>query len=493
MSVPAKAGSRATRRQETQGVDEAHAERTQSEEITEQIKKLRDLYGQKLGRAAKAIPFSEAEKLFQRIEELTRTIRVFDACERVEVSAKQIEKVAGKLEDRWKEKTTPTSYAQAVRGGIAGTSQGPAARTLTTSQREAKRVIIKIPDKEEAETIKERSREEIAEKIERATRETHAKHRVIAVEKLRSGDLAIYTDSTAAKRDLETDTTWAKTVTPGATVYKRTWPVLIHGVRVADYPPDAWEEHAKRMEKENARLHPGIKILGMRWLGRITQQVHAPLVVEVGQAAQANRMINEGVVIAYDLKIVERYEPKCRIIQCFKCQRYGHISTQCKATQRCGYCGGSHSTVDCADKTQAKRRSCAACDGGEHSSWSTACLARAREAKRAKIARLTMATLYPTTEESTTQNQGESPTLGFRFTSGSQAPEGWTIVSTKKRKFNNLGRPTGSVNKAKTITPDAHTQTLNFTPQISQNIPEEQANSTLIADTQEDMDLTLTQ
>ena len=64
MAVPAKAGLRATRRQETQGVDEAHAERTQSEEITEDIKKLKDLYGQKLGRAAKAIPFSEAEKLF---------------------------------------------------------------------------------------------------------------------------------------------------------------------------------------------------------------------------------------------------------------------------------------------------------------------------------------------------------------------------------------------------------------------------------------------
>ena len=45
MAVPAKAGLRATRRQETQGVDEAHAERTQSEEITEDIKKLKDLYG----------------------------------------------------------------------------------------------------------------------------------------------------------------------------------------------------------------------------------------------------------------------------------------------------------------------------------------------------------------------------------------------------------------------------------------------------------------
>ena len=29
---------------------------------------------------------------------------------------------------------------------------------------------------------------------------------------------------------------WANRIAPGAVVKKRTWPVLIHGVRVADYP-----------------------------------------------------------------------------------------------------------------------------------------------------------------------------------------------------------------------------------------------------------------
>jgi len=67
-------------------------------------------------------------------------------------------------------------------------------------------------------------------------------------------------------------------------------------------------------------------------------------VVEVESAEQANHLINEGVAIAYDLKMVERFDPKCRIIQCFKCQRYGHTSTHCTNKQKCGHCEGkSHS------------------------------------------------------------------------------------------------------------------------------------------------------
>jgi len=54
---------------------------------------------------------------------------------------------------------------------------------------------------------------------------------------------------------------WAKRIAPGAEVKKRTWPVLIHGVRVADYPQGAEEEHARRIEKEN-EVPPGAKSPG---------------------------------------------------------------------------------------------------------------------------------------------------------------------------------------------------------------------------------------
>ena len=57
----------------------------------------------------------------------------------------------------------------------------------------------------------------------------------------------------------------------------------------------------------------------MRWLGRATEKEHAPLLIEVSTAEQANRMIDEGLAMAYDLKMVERFDLKARITQCFKC------------------------------------------------------------------------------------------------------------------------------------------------------------------------------
>jgi hypothetical protein len=115
-------------------------------------------------------------------------------------------------------------------------------------------------------------------------------------------------------------------------------------------------------------MHPGLKIVRMRWLDQTIRKDFAPLLVEVDTAEQANRLINEGLVMAYDLKVVERYDPKCRIIQCFKYQKYNHINTHCKSGQKCEHCGSNHTTVECADKAQASHKSCAACNGGEHMS-----------------------------------------------------------------------------------------------------------------------------
>jgi hypothetical protein len=51
----------------------------------------------------------------------------------------------------------------------------------------------------------------------------------------------------------------------------------------------------------------------MRWLRRINKGDFAPLIIEIDNAEQANRLINEGVVIEYDLKSTERYDASYRI------------------------------------------------------------------------------------------------------------------------------------------------------------------------------------
>ena len=58
---------------------------------------------------------------------------------------------------------------------------------------------------------------------------------MVTVQKLKSSNLAIHVNSPIVKKDLEAETGWVISIAPGVIVYKRTWPVLVHGVRVADY------------------------------------------------------------------------------------------------------------------------------------------------------------------------------------------------------------------------------------------------------------------
>jgi hypothetical protein len=46
----------------------------------------------------------------------------------------------------------------------------------------------------------------------------------------------------------------------------------VYGVRIADYPRSAGEKNARRIETENNRLYPGLKIKDVRWLGYVEEE-----------------------------------------------------------------------------------------------------------------------------------------------------------------------------------------------------------------------------
>ena len=143
--------------------------------------------------------------------------------------------------------------------------------------------------------------------------------------------MIVYTGSEIEKRALEDNTDWVKEISPEVGVVKKTWPIIIHGMRVADFPRDAFEENTKLLKKENDRLHPGLKIADVRWMSKVEgKKDYSSLIVEVASAEHANRIIIEGVIYRYDLKLVEVYDRTIRVTQYFKYQRYrGHISRAC--------------------------------------------------------------------------------------------------------------------------------------------------------------------
>lgn len=65
----------------------------------------------------------------------------------------------------------------------------------------------------------------------------------------------------------------------------------------------------------------------------------------------------------------EKYKNKSKIMQCFKCLKFGHISVNCEREQRCLKCAGYHSVKDCIVEDVVK---CANC-GEEHVATTKSC------------------------------------------------------------------------------------------------------------------------
>lgn len=59
-------------------------------------------------------------------------------------------------------------------------------------------------------------------------------------------------------------------------------------------------------------------------------------------------------------------------LQCYKCQRYGHTSTSCKAMERCLLCSGNHSKSNCPNSRLPNNFRCANCKGA-HKANSISC------------------------------------------------------------------------------------------------------------------------
>ena len=127
-------------------------------------------------------------------------------------------------------------------------------------------------------------------------------------------------------------------------------------VVVKDVDPTIGEE-----EIETAILEKqGLKVKVIRFINRTSGRGIPKVKVTFEKKEEMEAAINNSrLFIGTRSCRTEEYKKK-RILQCYRCQRFGHAQDSCKARDmRCGKCAGAHRRQDCT----ARASYCANCTG----------------------------------------------------------------------------------------------------------------------------------
>lgn len=80
-----------------------------------------------------------------------------------------------------------------------------------------------------------------------------------------------------------------------------------------------------------------------------------------------------------------RYVREARVVQCYKCQMYGHVAAKCQNSNSiCSTCAGHHRAETCDKKEDRTAWRCAACARDGHRSTDHSCPARKQASREAK-------------------------------------------------------------------------------------------------------------
>jgi hypothetical protein len=167
----------------------------------------------------------------------------------------------------------------------------------------------------------------------------------------------------------------------GATVMNTEYGIVVHGVSkrlMANI-----EEFITNMERANH-----IKVRRVTLLRRNARNPDAPtqsIVIFMESPEDANKCIDNAVIIEKRIYGAQRYTPQCQIKQCFNCQAYGHKADTCIKKAICGKCAQEHETRKCA----SEEMKCANCKNA-HLAWSHQCpkrkeISQNMETRRAEI------------------------------------------------------------------------------------------------------------
>jgi hypothetical protein len=139
---------------------------------------------------------------------------------------------------------------------------------------------------------------------------------------LNSRQLLIYPKDKTAREALLKTGGWLASLR--ADPYSRSYYVVVHGVDKALEP----DEIASRLQRQNSSI-PGLFIdPQIQWLGRKPSKTGS---IKIGLKCPtlANKLIQQGLVLDYEIKSVYQYRPLKR---CHRCHKTGHKQTECPTT-----------------------------------------------------------------------------------------------------------------------------------------------------------------
>lgn len=315
----------------------------------------------------------------------------------------------------------PTTYAQAV-GRDPLINQDTTTRV--SEQKEQRTIRIKMNNPQVSVENKRSSPKELVSKVNKAIQDLSISQTGIGAAKTLqfTGDVEITAASREEAEKLRKDQRWTQALATTAQVKERTFGVIAKGVAVQDLRGDQGSMRAQIREQNQNAME-----VDPYWVGYLHKpregESRIPLIIEVKGVHQANRLIRDGICIGAVWYRCEVYNRRCRLTQCFKCWRYGHLATVCPHEERCGKCGKGHNHLSCA----SVRAECAGC-GGEHEARSRLCTSRAREVDRIERIRKTTPSLFPIGIQTKVDNL-PIPTRRV-ISSGDE----WQEVSTKGKK-----------------------------------------------------------
>lgn len=166
------------------------------------------------------------------------------------------------------------------------------------------------------------------------------------IKQYKHGDMQIISGTIADADWLRSNPRWLMDLGTGVRIAK-------YCVLVQDSPvKEADMAHKARIKRnlvtDNVDNLPGIEVEDVRWqTPPKKKQKHASMVVELATAPQANDAIQYHAFWGTELKTVVKYDESCKILQCFKCWKYGHLEIECREQQICGNCATNHTRKRC--------------------------------------------------------------------------------------------------------------------------------------------------